>query len=572
MTLYAARPRDLSGTLATLLKCCEEFATIDVHVDRCLRKLGLDESLRPQVTAGVEALVQSGDLAPKEAFLRGLTKAAAPRTPQPRISIVGMITCDRPAALERGLLSYVRNVKHHGRDVEFVAADDSPDPASRRTNLDLLRTLKSRFGVRASYLGAEEKDAFEAKLARESGVPRETIRSITRGCEQSRFRAGANRNQLLLYGAGECLFMADDDTICRIAPSPRRGEQVLIDGPKDPTEFWLYEDPAAALAAAPECAADLLGLHESILGRSVSECIQGRAPEAIELGSRPGALLEALAGGASRVLISWTGLYGDSGASYPSFYLWRGAFQREQLTRSAESYARLRDSRQVFRAPERLSLTFARTLQSTAIGLDHRDCLPPFIPQERGEDIGFARIFRACFQNGLIGFLPYGIQHSPLDRRENTAEDLDRAAPLAFHPILSAVLSGFRPDRDLRDPAEGLRRLGQYLIEAAQAGATPLLARVREIRAKSIRDEIIYLERMAEAQQDLPDYWSRDLRRYVTALKAAEIQADLIPANLSAEQVVRLLTELGHGLEAWPAIFKAAQSLRQRGVQCAREA
>jgi len=70
-------------------------------------------------------------------------------------------------------------------------------------------------------------------------------------------------------------------------------------------------------------------------------------------------------------------------------------------------------------------------LQTTAIGLDHRDMLPPFQPMFRGEDVVFPVMLRAMRPETCIAYLPWTVLHEPMESRGFPDEPLIRAAERA---------------------------------------------------------------------------------------------------------------------------------------------
>lgn len=201
---------------------------------------------------------------------KDLPQAAAPRR-EGAIAILGILTCNRPEAAERALESYVANLTRFGRSVELAVIDDTRSAETRRGYRERLRALGKRLGRPIAYAGLEEKTRFAERLCEESGVPAEVADFALFDVEHIGSTPGANRNAFLLHGAGELVFSADDDTVCRIAAAPDLRDGLELSAGRDPAEISFFPDRDALLRHQPPEDRDLFGLHEALLGRSFAD-------------------------------------------------------------------------------------------------------------------------------------------------------------------------------------------------------------------------------------------------------------------------------------------------------------
>ena len=83
--------------------------------------------------------------------------------------------------------------------------------------------------------------------------------------------------------------------------------------------------------------ADILSAHESLLGRSVADCLRQHGGEADCDEASPEFLALLQAGGA-RVAVTMAGACGDSGMGSPQFVLWLSGRSRELALQSEQHY------------------------------------------------------------------------------------------------------------------------------------------------------------------------------------------------------------------------------------------
>ena len=185
------------------------------------------------------------------------------------ITAVGIVTRGRAERLCACIESYMENCRNHERTPEFIVTDDSTDGDPRtRSALQRLRSLGT---ASVSYGGRAERIGFAEALARAASVPIDMIRFGLIGDARCPLTTGANRNSLLLDTLDLLVLSVDDDTRCRIA-AVQEGEAHLTSFTGyDPTDFWFFPDRRRALDSVAFVDADVLGCHEAMLGRRLSD-------------------------------------------------------------------------------------------------------------------------------------------------------------------------------------------------------------------------------------------------------------------------------------------------------------
>ena len=228
---------------------------------------------------------------------------------------------------------------------------------------------------------------------------------------------GGSRNALLLHTAGELLLQVDDDTICRMTRPPEFRPGLAFSSRHDPTEFWFPGSEGSAPADA-----DLLALHETLLGRCAADW--AAAPDTDLTQARPECLRKLDRG---RVLVTAAGVAGHSGMGSSLYFLSLDGSSCARLLSSVDAYRRALTHHQVVRTATRTTVCDGAYCMALNLGLDNRRMLPPFLPVQCNQDGVFAAVLRACRDDGLFGFLPGAVLHSPPDSRPLPDDDLWRS-------------------------------------------------------------------------------------------------------------------------------------------------
>lgn len=465
------------------------------------------------------------------------------------IETIGFVTRDRPAMLRRAVASAFVHTHVNDRAPRLVVVDDGAD---RQATLDALQSLR----VEVSYVGRDEKLASCARLAAATGVPRPIVELGLLGDPALGFSAGANRNALLLACAGRAVLGLDDDMCCELAMAPGDGDRPLQLSNSEPTALWFYGDRVERAHAVQRCEVDLLAAHEALLGRDLKDFVKVGEPAGAEHFARE------LHHGFGRVAISVSGVHGDCGLSSPLPYLMKGGATRERLL---TDYERHRVAREILRVVEAPTITRRAFCMTGAIGLDHRELLPPFLPAGRGEDGVFATTLRLCDPFGFIGLIPVAVLHDPQAGRAFDSGALVRAFRISDCVQLLSQAAPFGDPR--QSPASRLWTLGRHLADLATRPWAELVDVTREQHGRQLTHHLPAVEAMLAEHTDAPPAWRRDLSRHlVTAVGWARSMADFCPSDLADLPVAemrarfqRLLLGYGQLVAAWPTLVAAAR-------------
>jgi hypothetical protein len=556
------------------LASCRRFAPIEEHLRRYAAFHESDELEMQSLQAWVVPAIEAGLMISERQLIEQCRAGAGEELPPPPLTMIGFPTGNRPELIRRALESFAENARSHGRDIEFVLADNSHDPAPNR---EIARETQRRFGSRVTFFGASEKKALAAELVSATGCDPEVLEFALFDPEECRFLCGANRNALLLHAAGRMCSSVDDDMVCRIAEPPGgAGAALRFYAHRDVFERWFYPDQQSALDAADFVERDYAAVHEELLGRSIADLISARKD--VGFGKISDELLRRLSRGAGRVVMTFTGHVGDPGIPTSYYHLGYRRESLRRLTANEKEYRTALRSRSVRAMVMHPCIDDASISPGLAMGLDARELLPPFIPVLHAEDYAYGATVWRCLPRGFLAHLPAALPHLPPGQKSIVAPgdlgSLNRVAIWEFSHILRQIVLVHQPAASVKSPEACMIGLGRYLRELGEAVPADFDDHIRRIVVRHASEKIEYFEYLLRKEPDAPQFWRADVEEYLEHTRHAfadegfEVPYDLRTRG-SAEEARRLMQRLvrrfGGLLEAWPALFSAAKERACRG-------
>ena len=562
-------PRVVPSFVVDFVQGCEKFRAIETHLAEHAEKLGWGSmevaSLRSWLPRLMEAglLISSHDL---HAQIRANPAEARPG----EIEAIGFPTGgDRVPLMARALESFIANTEAHGRAVDFLISDGSPKPAQREAFRALARG-------RVLYAGEGEKRRFAAELVARGACSPEAVEFALFDPLGTGFTCGANRNAVLLHGAGRMVCSVDDDVVCRLAapPEPRAG--LALFATCDPYARSYFADRESARAAAELVEVDYLAANEAMLGRPLAELLPDEA-DAVDVAQFDDELLRRIEDAAPRVRATFTGHLGDPGIPTSAYYLFAQGKNLERLTESAAHYRAALASRSVMSLTASHAVGDASVCPGMAMGLDHRELLPPFFPVLHAEDFIFgAALWRGC-PDAVLGHLPYAIEHDPGPGKPILLpSDLNadrRAVVFEFAHLMRRFILLQHP-APRSSAAARMQTIGRALSEL---GALPQADFRDFLRKQTLEHEsqrLDFLERQLRENTDAPDYWREDVQALIDHARDAlgyedfDIPFDLKTGRAPEENralMQALTARFGALLPEWPAMVEVARTLREEG-------
>lgn len=500
-------------------------------------------------------LISSSELA------RQCADARADAEPAP-MTTVGFTTRNRPAELERAIRSYAENFRAFDREAGVTLIDDAETDEPTR---ELAAKLSAELEIPIRTAGRRDRAIWAEELAKESGVDPEVAHFALLGDERCALTTGSARNSLLLDSVGEAYLLADDDGLCRSARCPEAEEGWALSSLGDPTQFWFYESREKLHERVAFQEADLLGLHERLLGRDLGAMFAAD-PEP-ETHFVTAAFDHRLRRRAVRVRASMAGTVGDSGLG-GSAYLFADKRSCKRMTVNEEFYRAVVESRQVLRSTTRLTATDSTLCMAGNLGIDHTDLLPPFSPVQRNSDGLFGRLLKYCFPRSAMGYLPEAALHDPVETRTQSMEDyFESLKRIRFPEYLARLFERWNERSTEEQSEESLSSLGSYLVDCGRGPGEELdgviLSRILDAEGPRLQRD------RSKEVREMPGYYAELRLRHVETLREAITSPEyLTPRDLGGDDPRGLARELvaktGRLIQAWPELRAAAVRLRDK--------
>ena len=560
---------------------CDRFRSLDEHVQWLCHLFGAEEA----AIAGVlDGAVQDGLLLSRSELLRraadNAKRAVAGRGSadgrDAGIAVLAIVTRDRLGPLTRCLTSYAAACARHGRTVRVLIADDSRDSGYWESCRQLMSAVRRRYGFEIGYVGRAERFRWRTLLSQLHCSSDDTLDFALFGDEQCGITTGANRNGVLLATAGDLVLSADDDTECRIADIPASEEGILTLGHHEaPWETWFFQDRAEALAAAEFGDADLLGWHERLLGRPLSDVGSGPDREKLRLEHACGHLVTSLYRGRGAIALTFNGLLGDV-AAYASGWSLTDPSEptRLRVVESESSYAVAGCTREVLRGVPNPVVCHGGPFMAYTVGMDNRRLLPPFCPVMRNQDGVLGATILACDPEAYFGHLPIAVLHVPMERRKYAAGRGEAILRTRFSDLLPLLV--LDAPRRVGGVESNLRSLGNHLVDLGCVDARDFEEVARLALLRRLSGYYGSVRHSIEQHSNPPEYWRSDVEQ-VGAMIQSSIDcgeyltlADIEP--LSGRQTSLgcaqgLVRRFGALLRDWPDIVAASRELRARGEE-----
>jgi hypothetical protein len=560
--------RVLPAETASLASRCRAYRTIAEHAAAICSELALDEDARDGLGEELEALVAQGLLASEDELLGACARVASAEIAPPPIATVGVPTRGRPESLARCVASWADNLARYGRRAEIAVHDQTDDPSTREAIRDRLRAIAGATGVGIRYAGHEELRLW-CDRARALGAPPDLLEALAGPLCRN---IGDNRNVLLLDTLGQLVLSVDDDTVCQLG-APAGADEGLRAVEREDFQETPFLDLESALRASRPLDADVLALHEKVLGRSIAHAIDRASPAGVDLDDASPQWASRIASGAARIAVTHAGLAGDAATTYAPHWLSVAGPSWDLLFGDEEVFRRSYPTRWMVRSVPRATVFRSDWCLSFCLGLDNRAGLPPFLHMHRTSDGLFGLVLRATQPDQHLAILPHVVAHDPRPARPpGPAGQMQRSEGLLPGALAIGWLDACRFGPGAPPGPPRLRKLGRHLIELADADPQEL-ARDVGARRLSERAELRgHLARLLEERTGAPAHWVQTVQLAMRAAEEGITAGPLLDLGDGCcggqspwETLRRKLRRAGRTLEAWPELVEVAQELGRRG-------
>lgn len=272
----------------------------------------------------------------------------------------------------------------------------------------------------------------------------------------------------------------------------------------------------------------------------------------------------------SKVVATVSGLIGDSGAESAAWVLGAEGATRERLVNDDSLIRTALTSREVMGVSRACTIAHNSGFMATAIGLDNRELLPPFLPVGRNQDGVFGALIDGISPAAFVAHLPVAVFHDPQKDRAYLAIPPFRISELIIYMI------GTLPKRPKSDFRIYLQQLGREMKEISALRDSDfyqvLFEAVRIVESGRLR----HLEKIIMDFPDCPPAWIEQLQQMHQLCAGRLMDPDIhIPSEFrrmgdsdSAQKLTReLVRKAGMLFLAWPEIVEAAKELKARGIR-----
>ncbi len=555
------------------LKTCTQFNTIEAHAAHLASTRPELNGKQAMAATALGQLKSAGMLLEAGDICSRLAQPAPRELPPTRVFI---ITCDRPAAVERLLDSMLRAGKLSQHNALFLV-DDSRDPANRAANRDAVAKFNLSSAREMFYVGEEAQQTLLAGLTAALPAHAEGIAFLLdRTRWQGRKTYGRARTLCLLLSVGYRALVMDDDILCQamLAPISESGAGIGSGGMRKAT---FYPDQQALQQGVRPADFDPLSGHASLLGSTLGEALKSvnsGALVASQLRNVNAALANVLRAD-SPILVTQCGSLGDTGTGGVNWALYLEDDSVERLLQAPHGLRAALENRLNWLGSARPNF-FKMPFMSQLTGLDNSQLLPPYFPAFRGEDSLFGAMLVAMHHDSMTLEYPWSVPHIPLETR---AVSMD--APIAATggiSLFARYLTERIDYKDTTDPQHNLNFIAQDALRIAARSDVDLLLDYRTELARGHADQLYLLHsQLARGKRFSSPQWEQYLTRGIEetqrALTSSRSPTGITgaPADASEAGLLAEFRDMARGFAAamsgWVEMRKIATDLTDELIQ-----
>ena len=475
------------------------------------------------------------------------------------IGTVALVTADRPALSERCLRALAVGIRDMPDRPRLLLVDGSRLEANQCQNRSAAALVGQTAGLNIVYCGATEASAWLRELG-----PAGSERVVLSRIGELR-TTGSSRSMALLLSAGTPLLMVDDDVLPDTLTERQGGAAVRL-GAHDDTRVWrFFSNRSDAKQSIRVGLSTLCAWHAEFLGEDTASLLTTRRLD--DEGACAHLRGELEVPKPRRVLLTMSGVVGDTGRYCPYHLLLATGPLRAQLLSSPEDFDTALSSREVYRVAREVTLTHDfREYATYCTGIANTTLPPPFLPFCQNEDGVFARCLEFTDGTALMAHLDHGICHDSPRPSAYGDEALAATRQSRFSEIVMWLLTSLRGQDSATPRVDDLSRLGRRLVDLGKLNADACEEFITDVGIRIRIDVLRTFERQAEEAQ-YPGYWRDATRTYRRSVQRhAHEPGFYIPIEVSAEKagpdalraVSELFADCGELLMHWPVLWATA--------------
>jgi hypothetical protein len=549
------------------LKTCTTFNTVEAHAAHLANsrpELSGQEAMAADV---LNNLKSAGMLLEADDICARLTQPASRKLPPTRVFV---ITCDRPAAVERLLESMLRAGQLSQHNALFLI-DDSRNADNRQANREAVVKFNLSSPRDMFYIGEEAQSELLSGLTENLPEHAAGIRFLLdRSVWEGNKTFGRSRTLTLLFSVGYRALVMDDDILCQAFLPPVTEEGIGF-GSGGLRKAAFYASEQALLSSGAAANFNPLSGHAGLLGSTLSHALHTFNSGPLlpwQLQHVNAALVNVFKADAP-VLVTQCGSLGDPGTgSHWCQYLDEDSVQR--LISAPQGIRNAIESKLNWLGSCRPNV-FKMAFMSQLTGLDNSHLLPPYFPAFRGEDALFGAMLVSMHPQSVVLDYPWSVPHLPLEARKS---DFD--TPIAGSGGAISLLARYLTQKiDYQDGSSAEHNLGciaQDALRFAARSDEDLLVDYRSELARGHADQVYMLMDKYERAKQLPsqewqDYLKRGVEEAQNALTTqhSPIGIEGMPGELTETELIAQFRNMALGFAAalagWVEMREVASAL-----------
>lgn len=554
------------------LKTCTTFDTVEGHAAQLARSRPELSGKEAMAASALNNLKSAGMLLEPDAICARLAQPAAK---QPAPTRVFVITCDRPAAVERLLESMLQAGQLSQHNALFLI-DDSRNPEHRAANREAVVQFNLRSPTDMFYIGEEAQAQLLSGLTEQLPEHAQGIRFLLdRELWQGKKTFGRSRTLSLLFSVGYRALIMDDDILCQ-AVLPPVTEQGIGIGSGGMRQAAFYENREALLKSGAAADFDPLSGHASLLGSTLSTALHTlnngplQGPQLRHINAALANVLNA----DSPVLVTQCGSLGDPGSGTEHWVQQLVGDSVQRLITAPHGLKNAVENKLSWLGSTRPNI-FKMPFMSQLTGLDNSQLLPPYFPAYRGEDSLFGAMLVAMHRQSVTLEYPWSVPHLPLDARPANMD-----SPIAGSGGISLLARHITQNIDYRDgtsAAHNMQAIAQDALRMAARSDADLVLDYRSELARGHADQVhLLMTRFQEAQKLPSQEWQAYLKRGVEeaqqALVTPQQPTDIrgVPEGTTEAALLQEFRSLATGFAAaltgWVETREVASTLTEQMI------
>lgn len=558
----------VAASVAQAMPLCRSFRSLEQHAELLAASIPELQGQQADVINVLNMLREAGLMVTAEATCARLNGEVPPAVDLPPTRVF-IITCDRPAAVERLLDSMLRagNLTRHQA---LYLIDDSRDTANADKNRAAVEHFNRTCPRDMRYFGAAEATELMAGLIAAVPAQEQAIRFLIDRSHWAEHKTyGLARNLALLLSVGSRAIVLDDDVICAAVASPHQAAGLQFGQREREADF--YSDQQDMLGRTQRADFDPLNGHAQCLGLNIGQAIgklnDGNPIQPQDLAGANAAYL-SLWSADSPVLVTQSGTVGDPGTPGTDWLYTLDAASTRRLTQFPGGTEGALASRHYWLGQPRPMFTKMSVISQVS-GLDNTQLLPPYFPVFRGEDYLFGAMTEYLHPHAAVLEYDWSVPHLPLEARKGDTAP----PPLSGKGKLN--INKYVTDRTRYDagiPAD--TRLQALAALAGELAGMDDRALTTLFRREVAEGQAVELRRLAGFLQDgtirapgWQDWLQQSANNVAAAMQQPAAITDMpsLPAGIDEPAALSAFRGYCAGfaasLQGWAAIRAAARSL-----------